>query len=314
MSKLEELMLDKNRIALAGHVRPDGDCVGSTTGCAKYIKANYPEKEVVIFLEKPSPELAYLFEGLDVKHTAEGTEEFDLFICMDCEKTRLGFSEAVFDKAKATVNVDHHISNKGCADVNIIQPTVSSTGEVLYELLDPEKITKDAAESIYVSIIHDTGVFQYTNTSTRTMEIAGHLISFGFDFSSIIEETFYQRTFLQTKVMAYVLNGSSLHLDGAFIFGSITAKEMEELGATNGDFEGIVNQLRNVAGVEAAAFIYEKEDSFWKVSLRTRDTVDASKICESHGGGGHKKASGCMIKGEKDQVMEALRNDVKAYL
>jgi phosphoesterase RecJ-like protein len=316
MSRLEELIEGKNRIAIGGHVRPDGDCVGSTSACAKYIMANYPEKEVVVYLEKPMPEIAYLFNGVQLELNCEEDEieEYDLFICMDCEKTRLGFAEPIFDKAKATVNVDHHISNKGCADVDIIYPKASSTGEILYGLLDPEKLTKEIAESIYVAVIHDTGVFQYSNTSPKTFEVASHLISFGFDFPKIIEDTFYKRTLLQTRILGDVLLSAKVALNGAFIFGGISQEEMERFHVNTDDFEGIVNQLRNVENVECAAFIYEKMSGVWKVSLRSTDRVDASKICETHGGGGHKKAAGCMIEGSKEDIMEILKRDVKNYL
>ena len=316
MSRIEELLVGKEQIAIGGHVRPDGDCVGSTSACAKYIKTNYPEKEVVVYLEKPMPELAYLFDGvhLELNCEPEEVEIFDLFICMDCEKSRLGFAEMIFDQAKATVDVDHHISNKGCADIDIIHPKASSTGEILYGLLDPEKITREIAESIYVAVIHDTGIFQYSNTSPKTLEVASHLISFGFDFPKIIEDTFYKRTLLQTRILGDVLLSAKVALEGAFIFGGISQEEMERFHVNTDDFEGIVSQLRNVEHVECAAFVYEKAPSIWKVSLRTTDKVDASRICEAHGGGGHKKAAGCMIEGTKEDVLEVLKNDVKKYL
>ncbi len=313
MNELGSYVKNEQRIAVGGHIRPDGDCIGSTTACVRYLQARFPEKEIVLFVEEPAPEIHYLTEGISVYHDADASKElgiFDVFICMDCEKDRLGFAEVFFDQAKITINIDHHVTNRGMADIVILNEQASSTAEVLFEHLDLTLLDASIAESIFVAIVHDTGVFQYSNTSPRTMEIAGKLISFGFDFSTIIEETFYKRTYLQTQVMAKVLLASKQYLDGSMIVGWISKQEMDELGITSNDTSGIVNQLRNVENTKCAAFLYEKEVDEWKVSLRTTDQVDASAICFAHGGGGHKKAAGCNIKGSVEEVISILVHDV----
>lgn len=311
MKRLIKTLKNDLKIAIGGHIHPDGDCVGSASACAKYLMEVFPQKEIVVFLEKPAEKFAYLLEGLEVRNNHLDDEKFDTFICLDCEKSRLGFSEEIFQNAKKTINIDHHITNLGCADINIIEPKASSTAEVLYGEFDPKKINKEIAEALYIGIIHDSGVFQYSNTSPKTMKIGADLISHGFDFPDIIEETFYQRTLLQSRIMAQVVLEAEVYLNGAFIVGYLSKEEIIKMKASLGDFEGIVNQLRNVEGVECAAFIYEKKENEWKISLRTTDKIDASYICAKHNGGGHKKAAGCTLNGTIQEIIKILKEDIK---
>ena len=119
---------------------------------------------------------------------------------LDCgDKERLGFSKALFEHAKETFCVDHHISNLAFADQNYIFPEASSTSELVYRLLDLEKITKETAECLYLGIVHDTGVFQYSCTAPETMEVAANLMRKGINASEIIEKTFYERRLLRTR-------------------------------------------------------------------------------------------------------------------
>jgi phosphoesterase RecJ-like protein len=222
----------------------------------------------------------------------------------------LGFSENLFHNAKKTINVDHHITNKGRADFNIIMPKASSTAEVLYGEFEKKNMNAEVAEALYIGIIHDTGIFQYSNTSKKTMQIGADLISYGFDFPGIIENTFYKRTLLQTKVMAHVVSEAKVYLEGKLIIGMISKIDMDKFSVTTADFDGIVNQLRNVEGVLCAVFAYEKEEGAWKVSLRSTDQIDSSQICAKHNGGGHKKAAGCMIYGTKEELLETLKKDL----
>lgn len=314
MKKFAKSLKNDIKIAIGGHSHPDGDCIGSSIACAKYLMNLFPKKEIVVFLETPAPEFLYLFDGVDVQTSCNEDDIFDCFICLDCDKSRLGFSESLFNNAKKTINIDHHITNHGSGDLNIVKPKASSTAEVLYFEFDKKDINKEIAEALYIGIIHDSGVFQYSNTSPETMKAGAFLISFGFDFSTRIEDTFYKRTFLQSKIMAHVVSRAKVYLGGAFIVGTFSKEEMSELGATNGDFEGIVNQLRNVKGVECAAFIYEKEDSLWKVSLRSTDRVDASIICAKYDGGGHKKAAGCTMERNINDIISKLEADIRKQI
>lgn len=198
------------------------------------------------------------------------------------------------------------MSNLGFANINHILPDASSSCEVLYGLLDPEKVDREVAQAVYTGIIHDTGVFQYSCTSPETMRIAGELMKTGFDFTELIEKSFYQKTYIQNQVMGRVLAESILLLDGKCIVGYMKKKDMDFYGVDGADLDGIVSQLRLTEGVEAAIFIYEKNTQEFKVSLRSNGEVDVSKIAVFFGGGGHVKAAGCEMSGSMYDVVNNI--------
>ena len=147
-------------------------------------------------------------------------------------------------------------------------------------MLDPEKVNCTIAKPVYTGMVHDTGVFQYSSTSPETMRIAGELMKTGFDFSKIIDESFYQKTYVQNQVMGRVLAESIMLLDGKCIIGYLKKKDLEFYGVDGKDLDGIVSQLRLTQGVEVAMFIYELETQSFKVSLRSNGKVDVSSIDE----------------------------------
>ncbi len=306
MKTIDEYLKDTRSVAISGHIRPDGDCVGSTLGCYNYIKANYPEIDIHIYLDQPADTFDFLpgFDEIDSKR--EDHEPFDLFISLDAaDKERLGGSIAFFEKARCTVCIDHHISNPGFADENYIEADLSSASELLYTMLVPEKITKETAVCIYTGIVHDSGVFQYSSTGRQTMEIAGRLMEYGFDFTDLIESTFYVKSHAQNRVLGHVLDNSVLYLNGKVIFGSLTYKEMNEYGVDSKQLDGIVSQLRYTKGVDISVFVHQVSDGF-KVSMRSNG-ANTAVIASEFGGGGHIRAAGCTIKADTPEaVLEIL--------
>ena len=162
MFNLIEEVKDAGTIGIGGHVRPDGDCVGSTVALLLFLQKRFPEKRVDLFLEK-YPDVFRDLKGTEQIRTDFQTEveTYDVFFCVDCAAERLGDARKYFDQAKKTINVDHHISNSGCGMINFVVPTASSASELVYELLEGEELDVDIARAIYTGIIHDTGVFQY---------------------------------------------------------------------------------------------------------------------------------------------------------
>lgn len=301
------------RIGISGHVRPDGDCVGACLSLWQYLKKNLPESDVKVYLEQPSKIFAELKGFDEIISNFPEEEPFDVYFALDCNEERLGEAVKYFRAAKKKINIDHHISNTGCGDVNLVRPHVGSTCEVLYELME-DSLDKDLAESLYIGIIHDTGVFQYSNTSPRTMEIGAKLISYGFDFPRLIEETFYQRNYVQSQIMGRVLMESIRLMDGQCIVGVVSRKTMEFYNATPKDLDGIVNQLRNIKGVHCAIFMYETDTLEYKVSLRTDERVDASKVAVYFGGGGHVRAAGCTMQGTFHDCVNNLSGHIEKQL
>ena len=285
------------KIGISGHVRPDGDCVGSCLALWQYLKMALPEAQITVYLEQP-PEIFAEIAGFDLIDSTFPTEEgFDVFFALDCDCDRLGQALAYFEGAKKTINIDHHVSNTGSGQLNVIRPMVGSTCEVLYDLLDKEMLNQDIAKALYIGIIHDTGVFQYSNVTPDTLQVAAHLISFGFDFPRLIEETFYQKTYLQTQIMGRALMESVRFMDGRCIVSFVDRKTMNFYNVGPKDLDGIVSQLRNIKGVDCAIFMYETAVLEYKVSMRSNEKVDVAKVASYFGGGGHVRAAGCTMKG-----------------
>lgn len=318
MKKIEDIIAGKKKIGLAGHTKPDGDCVGACTALYTYLTENDKQLTVKMYLEHVPETFSYLknvdkIETYDEKSANQ--EEFDLFIALDSsDLERLGNAIPYFQQAKETVCIDHHISNLNYAQNNYVVATASSTCEVLYEMLDEEKIDKDIAQSLYTGIIHDSGVFKYSNTSARTMEIGGRLMEKGIPYTKIIDESFYERTYLQNQILGRTLLESVLFLSGKCIFSAVRKPEIEFYQITNQDTHGIVEQLRNTRGVECAIFLYEVEDMKFKVSMRSNDIVDVSKIAVFFGGGGHVKAAGCTMTGTMHDVVNNLAKHIESQL
>lgn len=303
------------RIGISAHIRPDGDAIGSTMALYLYLKKCLPQAEIKLFLEAVPDcfgHLKYLHE-ID---SAYGDEPvFDVFFALDTASDRLGKAEEFFRAARKTINIDHHISNeKGCGDVNVVFPKASSTAEVLYGLLEEEKLDEDIAVALYTGIIHDCGVFQYSNTSPETLQIAAKLIGYGFNFSRIIEESFYQKTYLQNQILGRALMESIRFMDGRCIVSCVDKKMMNFYNVVPSDLDGIVNQLRNIKGVDCAIFMYETGAMEYKVSMRSNEYVNVSRVASYFGGGGHICAAGCTMKGTMHDVINNLSLHIEAQL
>lgn len=303
------------RIGISAHIRPDGDAIGSTMALYLYLKKCLPQAEIKLFLEAVPDcfgHLKYLHE-ID---SAYGDEPvFDVFFALDTASDRLGKAEEFFRAARKTINIDHHISNeKGCGDVNVVFPKASSTAEVLYGLLEEEKLDEDIAVALYTGIIHDCGVFQYSNTSPDTLQIAAKLIGYGFNFSRIIEESFYQKTYLQNQILGRALMESIRFMDGRCIVSCVDKRMMDFYNVVPSDLDGIVNQLRNIKGVDCAIFMYETGSMEYKVSMRSNEYVNVSRVASYFGGGGHMRAAGCTMKGTMHDVINNLSLHIEAQL
>ena len=313
--KLEDFLEGVQTVAIAGHVNPDGDCIGSCMGAWLYLRDNYPQIRAQVYLQ-PVREAFDFIQGLDlVKQEYTQDQDYDLLILLDISsQDRIGVAGACIKHARKTLCIDHHITNKGAYTWLFNDPKASSASEVLFRFLDPEKISKDCAEALYTGFVHDTGVFQYPATSPATMRSAAVLMEKGIAFSRIIDESFFQKTYGQSRMLGRVLVESRLFLDGKCIIGVADRSSMEEYGVGPRDMDGIVAQLRNTAGVEVAIFLYETDTDTYKVSLRSKNYVDVSTIALAYGGGGHVRAAGCTMLGKAEEILRHLVKKVEKQL
>lgn len=315
MINLDEKLAGIQSVGISGHVKPDGDCVGSTLAVYNYIRTYYPHITVELYLELIPDVFQFLQNADKINHDTTGEQQFDLFIALDCgDAGRLGGNARYFENAKQTLCIDHHISNQAFADDNYVIPDASSTCELVYDIIDADKITKEIAECLYTGMVHDTGVFQYSCTSKKTMNIAGILKEKGIDSSRIIDETFYQKTYKQNLILGRAILDSKLYLDGKCILTCLTQKTMEEYGCTTRDLEGIVNQLRVTKGTLVAAFLYENVDGAFKVSLRANEEFNVADVAAQFGGGGHVKAAGCTMEGSIEEIIHKLIETIQKQL
>ena len=312
MTGLREIAQGAKTILIAGHLRPDGDCVGAAAAAYLYLKKIYPEAQISAYVEKV-PEV---YRFLDPEHSifVEKLPEgpVDLFLSLDSStKDRLGEAERLFDTAGRTACIDHHVSNLGYARENFVEAGSSSACEVLYGLMEEELIDTRIAEAIYIGIIMDTGVFRYSNTSKKTMEIAGSLMEKGVPFWKYIDECFYQRTYTQTQLLGRTLLTSMRLMEGRVIVATVTRRMLEFYGAQTEDIEGIIDQLRVTKGGEVALLLQEIDDQQYKVSMRSNTFVDVSKIAVYFGGGGHVKAAGCTMRGSLHDVVNNITEHIE---
>ena len=300
MIRITEEVRNAGSIAVSGHIRPDGDCVGSVMGLYLYLKKELPEAEIDVYLEKPAEIFDCISHIEDIKSEFNNVDTgkiYDVFIVLDCADDRLGEVRALYEKARKKINIDHHISNPGCGDVRIVEPERSSTAELLYDLMDPAVVDEEIARALYIGIIHDTGVLRYSNTAPHTLQVVSELIKFGFDFSKIIDDTFYEKTYVQTQIMGRAILESVRFMHDKCIVSMVSRRMMDFYQVTPQDLDGIVNQLLAVKGVECAIFMYEIRTLEYKISMRSKGRVDVAGVAMRFGGGGHVRAAGCTMKG-----------------
>ena len=304
---IDNRVKDASSILILGHVRPDGDAVGSTLGLYNYLKDNYPDKKLTICLGDYSADFKMLSCEDQVLHELPKNASFDMAIACDTSSLdRLGdFADAYF-QAPRRICVDHHVTNPGYAQESVVEAEASSASEVLYTLLDPERISLRTAECLYLGIVHDTGVFKHSTTHRSTMEIAGILLEKGVSSSQVIDGTFYHKTYNQNQILGQALINATLELDGKVIVSLLTREEMDRYHATSVDLDGIIDQLRVTEGCEVAVLINESMYGDCKVSMRSTSTANVSEVASQFGGGGHVKAAGCTVHGKAEEVKKKL--------
>ena len=312
-ARLRKLLEDARHAAVVTHTRPDGDAVGSTLVLYSFLKKKYPDKRIELYLIDPNPLFSFL-PGYEEIKSDPSDEAFDLFIALDLgDRERLGKNKGLLDNAGERVCIDHHLDYTGIATENnsYVVPEASSTAELVYNVIGADEIDDNSAICLYTGIISDTGVFQYSCTSSRTMEIAGHLMTFNFDHSKVVSESFFEKTYRQNLLLGRALLESILLMDKKVIVSVITQRTLRFYNATTKDLEGIVSQLRNTKGVDVAIFMYETATGEFKVSLRSNENINVARIAAKLGGGGHERAAGLNMSGSFYDVVNNVTAEIE---
>jgi len=303
-------------IGIAGHIRPDGDCISSCLGLKGYLQNALPDAEITVYMQENPPTIfSYLKGYAEMEMGYPDNVHHDVFITVDASSLdRLGDALKYFESADKTICIDHHESNPGFAMVNENKPYACSTCEVLFGLFEKKYMDSKVAECIFSGIVHDSGVFQYSNMSKNSFNIVGELIEYGFDGPKIIQETFYQKSYAQNLILGRALLESRLMLGEKCIVSLVDSEMMDSYNVLPKHLEGIVNQLQNTRGVEVAIFVYEISDKHYKVSMRSNGKVNVADVAVKFGGGGHAKAAGADIHGEYESILNSLLEEIANLL
>lgn len=318
--KILDLVNHCARIGISGHENPDGDCVGSCCGLALFLRKAMPSAQVDVFLEQFPEALTRNIPGSEtvLYELPHGEEAYDAFIVLDSMPDRIGFAKELYEKAALKINIDHHKTNPGCGDAFYVDGSASSASELVMEVIDSALVDREIAQALYVGIVTDTGVFQYSNTSERTMRNAGSLMSYGFDHTGVIREVFFERTYLQTKMLGICLAGSELIMDGRCLFCVLDREKIARHGASRQDLDRVSSQMLLTRGVDCSVFVHETDPGKWRVSMRSEKIVDVARTASLFGGGGHTRAAGCTIYAgtgtEFAEAVNTLQGDIAAQL
>ena len=314
--KLLDLVKNCKRIGITGHSNPDGDCAGSCCAAALYLRKCLPNAQVDVYLETLPQELEKNIPGADtILHTVpEDEARYDAFILLDSVPGRTGDAEKLYQEAALTINIDHHISNPGSGDVNYIDAAASSASELVFNVIDHDAIDKEIAQALYVGMVTDTGVFQYSSTGESTMRAAGHLMSYGFDFTAVIREVFFERTALQAKMLGEAFVRAELSMNGKCMFSILDKALLDRYDATRQDLDGISAQLALTKGIDCAVFLHEDAPGVWRASMRSVKIVNVAALASRFQGGGHIRAAGCTITSDLDEAVRLLKNDIAQQL
>jgi len=319
MKEISQAIKKFNRFLITSHINPEGDSLGSQVAIAGLLR--HLKKEFLIIDNDKVPEhLSFLPDISLIQNTIDRLDmRFDAAIVLDCPNlNRTGKVKSLVEKTGFIINIDHHVSNENFGNVNWVEKDASSTGEMVYLLYKTMgcPITKEAALSLYISILTDTGSFNYENTSQRTHEIVSSLMASGIKPYDVSKSVYENKSVGSMKLLGMALSRIDLCSGEKVAYMSVRKADFEQTGTRSEDCENFVNFARSIKGVQVAVFFREdvKGTNLFHVSFRSKGKVDVNKIASSFGGGGHSNASGCTITGDLEGVKEKVLKRVRDEL
>jgi phosphoesterase RecJ-like protein len=318
IDRVLEVIREHKTFCIVGHMRPDGDCIGSQLGLALALRNE--GKKVAVWNQDAIP-LKYKFlvgDGLIEKPKAG--QKFDCVIATDCASyERLGTAGDCVKQRKVLINIDHHATNPRYGDVNWVSPREPSTGELIYRLLKVARwpITPPIADLLFAAISTDTGSFQYPNTRPGTFHAGAELVTRGANLAKICDEVYQSYPLSRAKLLKHVYSKFRLTDNDRIAWLWLKKKDFTRTGAESDDTEGLIDHLRAIEPVVVACVFEEIEPEMTRISLRSKsDKVNVSEICGQFGGGGHPAAAGARIPGKplsvQRKVIAAVKRALKA--
>ena len=318
MQKVVEAIKKHKRFLVTAHVNPEGDSLCSQLAMKELL--SILGKTAFIVNSDPVPaHYKFLPKADGISTDLKKKADCDAVLILDCPTLkRVGGVMEIIPKGATIISVDHHISNEVFGDINWVDPSASSAGEMVYRLFREMDIplTREIALCLYIAILTDTGSFNYDNTSRLTHEIAGELLGYGLDPAVVSESVYERRTTEDIRFLGMILSTLKVNRAGDVAYLEMTRKMGQETGADISKSEGFINYARSIDGVKIAILFKEDRTDPGKIniSFRSKGEVDVNGIASYFGGGGHMKASGCMLEGSLAEVEARVINKVEEIL
>ena len=314
-SKLNDIIKSSKNILIISHVNPDGDTLGSMCGVYSAILENYKKKCDMMAVSKVPEVYSYMPNLSKVRNIEEfdKSREYDLVINVDVAAIdRICDGKTLFDKAKFTVNIDHHKTNIAYGNLNFINPEASSTGEVLFGCFEKMgwKINLDTAVCLYTALLTDTGSFRFDNTKPSTFETAGKLVEIGVNPSDIYKKVYESDSKTLVMFQAHCVSKAKFLDDDKIAYTTVYKKDMELFSAGDDCMEGLTEKLRSIVTTRVAFVAKEMKSGGTKISMRSK-FADVAQICEVFNGGGHKYAAGCTIKAPVEEAVKKVLSKIR---
>jgi phosphoesterase RecJ-like protein len=316
IDRILERIRESQTICIAGHIRPDGDCIGSELGLALALLKE--GKEVVCWNEDPLPQKYAFLDPGHVVQKPKGAPEFDLVIALDCASfERLGAIGPAVEHRKQLINIDHHQSNTRYGDLNWIAGREASTGELVFRMIRVAgwPISASIADCLFTAVSTDTGSFQYPTTKPVTYHTAGELVKLGAHLDTICNEVYQSYSLSRVRLLKHVYNHFHLTCNNRIAYLWLKAADFARTGADRNDTEGLIDHIRDIEPVVVACIFEEVEPELTRISLRSKsDAVNVNDIAAQFGGGGHRAAAGARIAGRPLSVQRRVIAAVKKAL
>ena len=305
LSQVVQLIENKKSFGITTHMRPDGDGIGSSLALCWLLESL--DKQAEIIVRDPVPSSCIRLPGANkVRRVTEIDSHYDAVFVMECSDVeRPGIKN--LDK-QFVVNIDHHSSSQLFGDINWIDSTASAVGEMIYNLCKAigGRITHEIAECVYTALITDTGSFHFSNTTERTFKVASELIRAGVKPAKLAESVYSSYPWSRVLLLGQVMSSVRRDASGKVAALRQSQQMLDFARATEEDAEGFVNIPLSSGDVEAVVMLKESEPGLFRASLRSKGDVNVAKIAEKYGGGGHRNAAGCTLRGNWDEVEDSL--------
>jgi phosphoesterase RecJ-like protein len=298
-------------VALACHVSPDGDALGSMLGLFHVLRA--ARSDVVASFPPPFL-VAPHYRDLPGLHLLTKPEDFpaepEVMVTFDCGSlARLGGLQASAVAAHELIVLDHHVSNTRYGTINVIDPAAAASGVIVRRLVEELGLELDdaSAVSLYAALVCDTGRFQYETTTPAVFDLARELIEFDVPVTRLSRQLFEEHRFAYLKLLADALERAVLDVERQFVWTIVSQDMLDRHDVTLDEVEGLIDILRRTTEAEVTCVVKEEPDGQFRVSLRSLGEVDVSAIAASHGGGGHRFAAGFESSLGLDALVASLR-------